>query len=67
MKRNRWLLIIVAVIVALGLLYTLQPSNAPAPQPPLVTLNAANFSASFYGALNGNPKAARLVLLVSPT
>ncbi|HKV27931.1 MAG TPA: hypothetical protein VJN90_06630 [Candidatus Acidoferrales bacterium] len=67
MKRHRLLLIVIAALLVLGLFYAIQPSKTPSPQPPLVTLNATNFSASFYGALNGDAKDARLVLLVSPT
>lgn len=67
MKRYRLLLIIVALILAFGLFYSLQPSKTPAPQPPLVTLNSANFNTSFYGALNASPRDFRLVLLLSPT
>lgn len=67
MKRYRLLLIIAAVILILAAFYMFQPSRTPTPQPPLVTLNSANFAASFYGAINNKPQGMRLVLLLSPT
>lgn len=67
MKRRRVLYIVVTVIVVLALLYAFEPSNTPSPQPPLVTLSSADFGSSFYSALNRDPQANRLILLVSPT
>lgn len=64
---KRLLAIIVAAMAGLVILYAFQPSHTPPPQPPLITLNSANFNSSFYGALNSNSRAAHLILLLSPT
>lgn len=67
MKRNRWFLVVVLALLAVGTWYAFQPSHTPGSQPPLVTLNSANFSVSFYSALNRYSRDTRLVLLLSPT
>ena len=64
--KKRILLRAATVVAALIASYFLLPSHTPAPQPPMETLSAENFS-DFLSAFNNDTSEARLVLLLSPT
>lgn len=64
--KKRLLLGLAVAIAALIAAYFLLPSHTPAPQPPMETLSAENFS-DFLSAFNNDTSETRLVLLLSPT
>ena len=66
MHRKTIILGIVLVCVAVVLFYLYAGGQTPAGQPPLVRLNAGNFS-TLVEAFNSASSSARLVLLLSPT
>lgn len=64
--KKRLLLGLAVATAALIAAYFLLPSHTPAPQPPMETLSAENFS-DFLSAFNNDTSETRLVLLLSPT
>lgn len=66
MKKKLVICLVVAVVLALGVLYFWGPSTVPAGQEPLATLSTANID-DFQKAFDAQPGVYRLLLLVSPT
>jgi len=69
MKRKRIFLVLVAVVIAAGLLivyYFYLGSRVPNGQQPLVRLNSSNI-ASLTNAFNQSADSIRLIVMLSPT
>jgi hypothetical protein len=66
MKRSHLIIVCLAAIVAGGLSYFYAGSSVPPGQPPLMRLNAGNFS-ELRSAFNAAQDSVRVIALLSPT